>query len=174
MIITELLGLGKSSENMESNCSHSTAKATANPCPSPCATSTHLLNPSRDGDSTTGLGSLCQSWTTLPLKKLLPSARPKPPLKQLETVSSHASPCSMGAEPNPHLAGLSCQGVAQSKTPLEASFSPDRVPPGISAIPYQRYSRPFPSSTTLHWTCKEGHTHGIRTKKTWGKGNIGK
>lgn len=83
----------------------------------PCATSTQLLNPSRNGDSTTGLDSLCQSWTNLSLKKLFPNARPKPSLRQLDTVSPHAT---VGAEPNPHLATPSCQGVVQSKkVPLE-------------------------------------------------------
>ena len=36
---------------------------------SPSATSTRFLNPSRDGDSPTALGSLVQGLTTLPVKK---------------------------------------------------------------------------------------------------------
>lgn len=82
-----------------------------------CITSTQLLNPSRNGDSTTGLGSLCQNWTNLSLKKFFPNARRKPSLRQLESVSPHAT---VGAEPNAHLATPSCQGVVQSKkVPLE-------------------------------------------------------
>lgn len=75
MIITELLGLGKPSETVESNHSHSTAKGTANPC----LHVPHLLNASTDGDSTTGLGSLWQSWTALSLKKLFPKVQPNLP-----------------------------------------------------------------------------------------------
>lgn len=61
MIITEFLGLGNLSETMASNWSHSTAKATTNPCPSSCATSTHLLNPSTGGDSTPGLAACARA-----------------------------------------------------------------------------------------------------------------
>ena len=50
------------------------------PCPltmSLSATSTRFLNASRDGDSTTSLGSLCQCLTTLSDKKccLIPSLK---------------------------------------------------------------------------------------------------
>lgn len=103
---------------MESNWSHSTVKTTTNPCPSPCATFTHLLNPSTGDDSTTGLGSLCQSWRTLSLKKLFPDVQPKSLLRKLKTVSPHVIPCSVGAEPNLALLAPSCQGVVQSKKVL--------------------------------------------------------
>lgn len=119
MIITEFLGLGKSSETMESNYSNITAKATANPYPHV----PHMLNPSTDGDSTTGLGSLCQSWTILSLKKLFPNVQPHLPLRQLETVSPHDSPFSVGAEPNVHLAAQVKDLCRTRRSPLSLLFS---------------------------------------------------
>jgi len=49
---------------IESNCELNTAKFTTKPCPM----STHLLNTSGDGDSTTSLGSLFQCLTTFSVK----------------------------------------------------------------------------------------------------------
>ena len=49
--------------------------------------STCLLNTSRDGDSTTSLGSLFQCLTTLSVKKFFLTIQSKRPLVQLEAVS---------------------------------------------------------------------------------------
>jgi len=54
---------------------------------SPNATSTGFFNPSKDGDSTTALGSLVQCLTTLSLD-ISPNIQPKPPLMQLEAIAS--------------------------------------------------------------------------------------
>ncbi|KAK4825624.1 LOW QUALITY PROTEIN: hypothetical protein QYF61_001304 [Mycteria americana] len=69
-------------------------------------TSTCLLNTSRDGDSTTSLGSLFQCLTTL---------LSKPPLVQLEAISSYPMACSLGDETDPHLATTSFQAVVESE-----------------------------------------------------------
>ena len=71
------------------------SSSTLNPSP-PCplttslsATSPQFLNTSRDSDSTTSLGSLCQCPTTLTEKNFVPNIQPEPPLVQLEAIPSH-------------------------------------------------------------------------------------
>ena len=63
------LRLEKTFKIMESNCKPNTAKSTTKPCLS--AACKCLLNTSKDGDSTTSLGSLFQCLTTLSVKKFL-------------------------------------------------------------------------------------------------------
>jgi len=46
-----------------------------------------FCNPSRDGDSTTALGSLFQCLTTLPVKKFFPNIQSAPPPMQLEAIA---------------------------------------------------------------------------------------
>jgi len=65
--IIESLRLEKTSKIIKSNC-HPNTPTPAKPCPEvPHAHG--FLNPSRDGDSTTALGSLVQCLTTLAVKK---------------------------------------------------------------------------------------------------------
>ncbi|KAK4829415.1 hypothetical protein QYF61_003979 [Mycteria americana] len=69
----------------------------------------------RDGDSTTSLGSLFQCLTTLSVKKIIfPNIQSKPPLAQLEAVSSRPITCYLGEETDPHLTTTSFQGVVES------------------------------------------------------------
>ena len=76
--------------------------------------STHLLKTSRDGDSTTSLGSLFQCLTTLFGEESFPNVQSKAPLAQLEAISSHSVTCYLGEETDPHLATTSFQVVAES------------------------------------------------------------
>ncbi|KAK4811306.1 hypothetical protein QYF61_023358 [Mycteria americana] len=78
------------------------------------ATSTRLLNTSRDGDSTTSLGSLFQCLTTLSVKKFFPNIHSKPLLTQLEAISSHPIASYLGEETDPHLTTTSFQVVVES------------------------------------------------------------
>lgn len=57
--IMEPFGLEKPSKITESHCSST----------SPGTTSTRVLNPARDGNSTTALGRRCQGWTALSKKE---------------------------------------------------------------------------------------------------------
>ena len=63
-------------------------------------TSTCLLNTSRDGDSTTSLGSLFQCLTTLSVKKFFPNIQSEPPLMQLEAIASCPVGSFLGEETN--------------------------------------------------------------------------
>ncbi|KAK4827249.1 hypothetical protein QYF61_015696 [Mycteria americana] len=67
--------------------------------------SKRLLNTSREGDSTTSLGSLVQCLITLTYK---------PPLAQLEAISSRPIARFLGEETDTHLATASFQGVVES------------------------------------------------------------
>ena len=67
--LTESLKVERASKIIRSNCHPNTPM-------SPNATSTRVLNPSRDGDSTTALGSLCQCLTTLSVKKFFLVSNP--------------------------------------------------------------------------------------------------
>jgi len=75
------------------------------------------LNPSRDGDSTTALGSLVQ-WLTTP-SLIFPNIQSKPPLTQLEAIASHPVAGYWGEETNPRLITTSFLAVVES----------DKVPP---------------------------------------------
>ncbi|KAK4833077.1 hypothetical protein QYF61_027739 [Mycteria americana] len=86
--------------------------------------SKRLLNTSRDGDSTTSLGSLFQCLITLSVKKnfLISSLnlpwrnlRPFPlVLSLVQAISSHPITCYLGEETDPHLSTTSFQGVVES------------------------------------------------------------
>jgi len=77
-------------------------------------TSAYLLNTSRDGDSTTSLGSLFQSMIILSVKKFFPNILPKPPVTQLEAVSSHPITCYLGEDSKTRHATTSFQVVVES------------------------------------------------------------
>ena len=66
---------------------------------SPSATATRFLNPSRDGDSPTALGSLGQGLATLSVKKFFLIS--EPPLIQLEAIASRPIAGYLGEETNP-------------------------------------------------------------------------
>jgi len=77
---------------------------------SPSATSTCSLNPSRDGDSPTALGSLVQCLIALPVKTFFPISNLKlpqrnwRPLTQREAIEKSAD----GVQPNPRSARNGC------------------------------------------------------------------
>jgi len=73
------------------------------------ATSTRFLNTSRDGDSTTSLGSLFQCLTTLSVKKFFPNIQSKPTLMQLEVIASCPITSYLGEETNTCLTTTSFQ-----------------------------------------------------------------
>lgn len=55
-------------------------------------------------------------------EETLPNVQSKPPL--VKSISSHPITCSLGAEPNPHLAEPSCKGfVKNNEVPLSLFFS---------------------------------------------------
>ncbi|KAK4822584.1 LOW QUALITY PROTEIN: hypothetical protein QYF61_017170 [Mycteria americana] len=85
-------------------------------------------SPSLDGDSTTSLGSLFQCLTTRSVKNFFPNIQSKPPLPQLEAISSCASACYLGEQTDPHLATASFQIVVESN-----KVSPQ--PPFLQAKP---------------------------------------
>ena len=78
------------------------------------ATSTGIWNASRDGDSTTSLDSLFQRLITLSVRKFFLDIQSKPPMEQLEAVSPCPMACSLGEEPDTHLATASFQGAAEA------------------------------------------------------------
>jgi len=74
--------------------------------------SIHLLNTSRDGDSTTSLGSLFPYFTTFSV--IFPNIQSKPPLMQHEAVSPCPIACYSGEETDLHLATTSFQVAVES------------------------------------------------------------
>jgi len=75
---------------------------------------TCYLNTSRDGDSTTSLGSLFQCLTTLSVKKFFLISNLKLPLVQLEVISSCPITCYLGEETDTHLATTTLQVAVES------------------------------------------------------------
>jgi len=78
------------------------------------AMSTYLLNAFRDEDSTGSLGSLFQCFNSPFGEEFFPNIQPKPPLVQLEAISSHFITCYLGEETDSHLATTSFQAVVES------------------------------------------------------------
>jgi len=95
------------------------------------ATSTHFLNPSRDGDSPTAPSSLVQRLTALFSKEIFPNIQSEPPLTQLEAVSSHPIEMRCGKSQNqvPFPGGHSLATMCQEQ--VKASGC-SRVSPGSS------------------------------------------
>ncbi|KAK4825008.1 hypothetical protein QYF61_022954 [Mycteria americana] len=102
--ITESYRLEKTFKIIESNHKPNTAK-NHHYTMSLSTSSKRPLNTSRDGDSTTSLGSLFQCLITL---------SSKPPLAQLEAISSCPITCYLGEETDPHLSTTSFQAVVES------------------------------------------------------------
>ncbi|KAK4829728.1 hypothetical protein QYF61_006189 [Mycteria americana] len=102
--ITESYRLEKTFKIIESNHKPNTAK-NHHYTMSLSTSSKRPLNTSRDGDSTTSLGSLFQCLITL---------SSKPPLAQLEAISSCPITCYLGEETDPHLSTTSFQVVVES------------------------------------------------------------
>ena len=103
---------------------------------SPRATSTRFLNPSRDGDSTTALGSLIQGLTTLAGKKLFLISNLNLPWVTWEKrpTASHYT--------------LLSGSWRERWGPPSASSSPDETTPVPSAAPHRTCS-PAPSPALL-------------------------
>ena len=78
------------------------------------AISTRFLNTSRNGDSTTFLGSLFQRLYYSFNKEIFPNIQSKPPLTQFEAIASHSITCYLGEETNTHLNTTVCQLVVES------------------------------------------------------------
>ena len=66
-------------------------------------TSKRFLNTSRDGDSTTSLGSLIPVVNNPFCKEVLPDIQPKLTLAQLQAISPHPVTCHQWEETNPAL-----------------------------------------------------------------------
>uniref|UniRef100_A0A803VZZ8 WD repeat domain 31 n=1 Tax=Ficedula albicollis TaxID=59894 RepID=A0A803VZZ8_FICAL len=101
---------------------------------SPGATSTCRPNP-----SSTALGSLCQCLTTLLAKKFSPTSNLNLSWHNLRPFPLIA--CSLGAEPDPHLAAPSCQGDVESQ----------KIPPSLL---FSRLNKPcaaFPPVPAQSW-----------------------
>lgn len=84
----------------------------------PNTTSMCFLNTYRSGSSTTSLSILFQCLTTLSVWKCFPFIQSKPPLAQLEAISSHPTTCYLGEEADPHLAIASLQVLLVSEAVL--------------------------------------------------------
>ncbi|KAK4828479.1 LOW QUALITY PROTEIN: hypothetical protein QYF61_026704 [Mycteria americana] len=68
-----------------------------------------------DGDSTTSLGSLFQCLTMLPFSEdIFPNIQSKPPLAQLEAISSCPITCYLGEQTDTHLTTTSFQVAVES------------------------------------------------------------
>ena len=107
-------------------------------------TSKRFLNTSRDGDSTTSLGSLSQCLTTLSVKKVFPDIQPKLTLVQLQAISPHPVTCHQWEEINPALAVSTFQILEESK-----KVSPQ---PSFPQTKQPQYSVVLLSNTSYHWT----------------------
>jgi len=105
--IIESLRLEKTSKISKPN-HHPNTTMTTEPC-SKVPRLHVFLNTSSDGDSTTSLGSLFQCLTTLSVQKS------KPPLMQLEAISSCPITHYLGEETNTQLATTSFRVVVESK-----------------------------------------------------------
>jgi len=73
------------------------------------------LNPSRDGDSTTALGSLVQRLTTLSVKTFFPISNLNPPCHSLRPLPLVLSLVTWEKRPAPPLTTPSCQAVVESE-----------------------------------------------------------
>jgi len=110
------------------------------------ATSTRVLNTSKDGDSTTSPGSLFQYLTTLSGKNF-PNIQPKPPLLQLEATASCPITCYLGEETNTCLTTTSFQVVVESnkvspQPPLLQTKQPQVPQPLLTRLVLQTPHQP--------------------------------
>ncbi|KAK4824801.1 hypothetical protein QYF61_019469 [Mycteria americana] len=74
----------------------------------------------------------------------------KPPLEQLEAISSHPITCYLAKETDPHLSTTSFQRAIRS--PLSLLFSRLNNPSSLSCSSQDLCSRPFTSFVALLWT----------------------
>ncbi|KAK4815510.1 LOW QUALITY PROTEIN: hypothetical protein QYF61_003068 [Mycteria americana] len=81
-----------------------------------------------------------------------PNIQSKPPLAQLEAISSHPITCYLGEETDPHLSTTSCQAVRAVRSPLSLLFSRLNNPSSLSRSSSDFCSRPFTSFVALLWT----------------------
>ncbi|KAK4820465.1 LOW QUALITY PROTEIN: hypothetical protein QYF61_027747 [Mycteria americana] len=109
-------------------------------------TSTHLLNTSRDGDSTTSLGSLCQCLTTLSVQKFFLISSLNLPWCNLRPFPLVLSLITWEKRLNTHVATTSFQVVVESN-----KVSPQ--PPPLQ----------FPQLLLIRLTCQQFHCPSLDT-----------
>jgi len=118
------------------------------------ATSTHLLNTFRSGDSTTSLGSLFQCLITLFGEEIFPNIQSKPPLTQLETVPFCPVACYLGEETDTHIITSSFQIVVENKkVSPQPPFLLAKQPLFPQPLLIRFCARPFTNFVALLWTC---------------------
>jgi len=150
--ITESLRLEKTSKIIKSNC-HPITPMPAKPRPK--VPHLHVfLNPSRDGDSTTALGSLVQCLTTLAVKRLFLISNLNLPWWNLRPSPLVLSLVTWEKRPTPHLTTTSCQGAVESDKvspqPLLQTEQPQLPQPLLSRLVLQTPPQPrCPSLDTL-------------------------
>lgn len=115
---------------------------------SPRATSTHLLNISTDGDSTTSLGSLFQCLIPLSEKKYILISDLNLPCCNLRPTSRPIT-CYLAEETDPHFATTSFQILVENN---EFSTEPPFLLSSLSCFSEDLCSRLFLGSIALHWT----------------------
>lgn len=111
----------------------------------------HFFHTSRDGESIpTQSVSMYDNPSS---EETLPDVQPKPPLMQLEVLSSHPVGGCLGEEANPYLATASFQGVIELQSPLSFLFSRLNSNNSLRHSSYDLLSVPFTCFIPLLWTC---------------------
>ena len=113
------------------------------------ATSTQLLNTSRDSDSTTSLGSLCQCTTTLSEKKCFLISNLKLPWHNLRPYFSPY----LGEGASSLLITASFQAVESNKASPESPLLQIEKPCFPQLLPIRLVLQTLHSSIALLWTC---------------------
>ena len=119
------------------------------------ATSTRFLNPSRDGDSTTALGSLVQCLATLAVKTFFLISNLNLPWCNLRPLPLFLLLVTWEKRPTPHLTTTSFQGAVESdkvspQPPLLQTEQPQLPQPLLSRLVLQTPPQPrCPSLDTL-------------------------
>jgi len=115
------------------------------------ATSTRFVSTSRDGDSTTSLGSLFQCLTTLSVKKFFLISHLDFPPEQLEAIACRPIASYLGEETNTCLSTTSFQLVVKSnkvspQPPLLQAKLPQFPQPLLIRLVLQTLHQPCCSS----------------------------
>ena len=117
-------------------------------------TSKQFLNTSRDGDSTTSLGSPFQCLTALNIKNFFPDIQPKLTLVQLETISLRPVTCHQREETSPALTVSTFQILEEgNKVSPQSSLPPTKQPQFLQSLLVGHILQAFTSLVALFWTC---------------------
>lgn len=84
-------------------------------------------------------------------EEILPSIQSKPPLVELEGISSFPVTCYVGEETDSYMASPSSQAVVESQGPPWASFSQLNIPSSLRHCSKDFCSRPFNSYVAVLW-----------------------